>query len=911
MDERRTGSGITPLKGRNYPTWRLQCKMALLKENLWSCVEGDAAASDSASARTAEESIRMDKALAIIVLSIDPSLLYLIGEPINPRVVWKKLSDQFQQKTWSNRLSLRRKLINLRLKDDGSVTSHIKEMTELFQELAMIGSAVDEEDQVVSLLASLPDSFDMLVTALESQSEVPKFELVIERLIHEESKLRTKISVAEEESLALTTRAEGNKPYKGTSWSVKCFHCAGSHYIKNCPVLKKINKSEEAHPTVIASSAADGSIPSNQWILDSGASRHMCNESELFVSFRSLNSPQPVKLGDGREITGTGSGSVYLKLKLGVTVHLKDVLLVPRLNTNFFSIKQCTGMGHEAIFSKGGDAVLLKDENGRVWGTGSVKGPLYVLDVDDNDAKSASLQTAVVTTAVESEKIIISRNVTFDEKSFNTPTTSINPSSTVSLSFDHHIPTATRADNPNPDEMASNEDVCNDDIEEDNFDPNEGDRYDVIEEEEDIHPVQGDQQMPQGHRTRSGRTVRPPDYYGEWTVKATVVDGQFVPATVKEAMESDESARWKEAMNSELTSLKEFNVWKLVDESDVPPGKNLVTCKWIFLLVVSSWLIVFMAQATAFLHGSLSEDIYMTVPEGCEAEGMACKLLRSLYGLKQAPRCWNEELTGFAQCSDPCLFIREDGVILAVYVDDCLILHKDAEKVRQVVKLLSEKFSIRDLGNLSSFLGLDCQRDEGLLTVNQKELSVNILQIARMADCKPVQLPLTSNLNKDGIALSAELHGTYRTVVGKLLYLAMMSRPDLSFSVCQLSKFVSCPTQEHWAALKKVCRYLQGTREQGLVFKSSRDLPLQGFCDADFGSSDTGRRSITGFVFQCYGNLVSWKSKTQQTVALSTCEAEYMALCAAAQEAEYLIRILRELIVSLGVVTIWTTLFVT
>ena len=131
---------------------------------------------------------RRDRALATIVLSIEPSLLYLIGDPEDSIVVWKKLADQFQKKTWANKLELRRKLHALRLHDGDTVQEHIKAMTEIFDGLSVVGDPVSDEDRVVHLLTSLPDSYNMLVTALEANTDVPEMEVVTERLLHEERK---------------------------------------------------------------------------------------------------------------------------------------------------------------------------------------------------------------------------------------------------------------------------------------------------------------------------------------------------------------------------------------------------------------------------------------------------------------------------------------------------------------------------------------------------------------------------------------------------------------------------------------------------------------------------------------------------------------------------------------------------
>ena len=149
--------------------------------------------------RRAKFMTKRDRALAIIVLSVEPSLLYLLGNPEDPVAVWKKLADQFQKKTWANKLELRRKLYSLRLKDGDSVHAHIKSMTEVFEALAVIDDPVSEEDQVVHLLASLPETYDMLVTALEANAEVPKMELVTERLLHEERKLKGRVTDSEGE----------------------------------------------------------------------------------------------------------------------------------------------------------------------------------------------------------------------------------------------------------------------------------------------------------------------------------------------------------------------------------------------------------------------------------------------------------------------------------------------------------------------------------------------------------------------------------------------------------------------------------------------------------------------------------------------------------------------------------------
>ena len=233
---------IVALNGSNYPTWKVQCRMALMKDGLWNIVNGtETAPTGGDEDRRTKFAARKDRALATLVLSIEPSLLYLIGDPEDPIVVWKKLADQFQKKTWANKLELRRKLHALRLRDSDSVQEHIKAMTETFDGLSVVGDPVANEDRVVHLLASLPDSYNMLVTALEASADVPQMEVVIERLLHEERKQKDRAGVGESSERGMigkqqTTRREPN-----------CYHCEKVGHIKrNCKELAKSERRFES-----------------------------------------------------------------------------------------------------------------------------------------------------------------------------------------------------------------------------------------------------------------------------------------------------------------------------------------------------------------------------------------------------------------------------------------------------------------------------------------------------------------------------------------------------------------------------------------------------------------------------------------------------------------------------------------
>ena len=284
---------VVPLNGLNYATWKVQCRMALLKEGLWGIVKRKEQSPDVKDENFPTFLARKDKALATIVLTVQPSLLYLIGDPEDPSEVWQKLESQFQKRTWANKLQLRRKLISLRLKEGDSVQEHIKAVTEIFDGLSVIGDPISDEDRVVHLLASLPESYNVLVTALEANEVVPKMEVVTERLLHEERKLKERVGSERSREGAMTgkQRPKGKGP--------KCHHCGKfGHIRRNCNewVKKKSDSNEKetrsnklrvnkAEVRRRDSNSSDGDCvglmvnhvlsanstgPLNKWIVDSG-----------------------------------------------------------------------------------------------------------------------------------------------------------------------------------------------------------------------------------------------------------------------------------------------------------------------------------------------------------------------------------------------------------------------------------------------------------------------------------------------------------------------------------------------------------------------------------------------------------------------------------------------------------------
>ena len=208
--------------------------------------------------------------------------------------------------------------------------------------------------------------------------------------------------------------------------------------------------------------------------------------------------------------------------------------------------------------------------------------------------------------------------------------------------------------------------------------------------------------------------------------------------------------------------------------------------------------------------------------------------------------------------------------------------------MNSVKLLLTEKFNMEDLGAICFFLGIEFTRRNGGLFMSQNMYLKNVLKRFGMDSCKPRGTPCEMNLSSYESGGDVDID-KYREMVGSLVYAMVCTRPDLSYVVTKLSQHLSCPTDGDLVTMKHVFQYIQGTLDYGLLF-TQQNSQLSAYCDADWGSTCDNRRSITGFCFSLAPNgpVISWKSKKQKSVALSTCEAEYVAMSIAAQEAAYL-----------------------
>jgi Reverse transcriptase (RNA-dependent DNA polymerase) len=320
----------------------------------------------------------------------------------------------------------------------------------------------------------------------------------------------------------------------------------------------------------------------------------------------------------------------------------------------------------------------------------------------------------------------------------------------------------------------------------------------------------------------------------------------------------------------------------------------------------------------AYLNGELDEEVYMKQPEGFEEKGKDWywRLLKSLYGLKQAGRQWHKKLNevleqvGFKRtvCEHSIwVFQRgEERVIIPVFIDDMTIAARSKEAIQQVKDDLRKHFKLRDLGPTSFLLGVEVKRNRSTrtLTLSQRQYILDLLERFSLSDCNTVTTPLDPSIRLSSAHspqtpedIEAMRSVPYLQAVGALMYLAVATRPDISYTVGVLARFSKNPGPLHWKAVKHLFRYLKGTLDYKLTYSRSTH-PTELFVtytDADHAGNPDNGRSTSGYIVKMGDGAISWSSRLQGIVALSTTEAEYVAATSAAQEILWLRNLFTEL----------------
>jgi hypothetical protein len=411
---------------------------------------------------------------------------------------------------------------------------------------------------------------------------------------------------------------------------------------------------------------------------------------------------------------------------------------------------------------------------------------------------------------------------------------------------------------------------------------------------------------------------------------------------------------WCKAMKEELKAIEDNNTWTLID---LPAGRKAIGLKWVFkvkkdekgavvrhkarlvvkgyaqrqgidfdevfapvarmeavrlllaLAAQEGWEVHHMDVKSAFLNGELQEEVYVEQPLGFTRPGhehKVLKLSKALYGLHQAPRAWNQKLDeklgvlGFVRCESDhaiyCRGIRSERLVVGVYVDDLVITGSSSSSIKKFKGQMAKIFRMSDLGLLSYYLGIEVKQDSKGITLSQSSYAKKILEKGGLLECNPCDVPMQAKLKlkKESDSLSVD-STEYKSLVGSLRYL-VNTRPDLAFSVGYVSRYMEEPHEEHLAAVKYILRFIAGTADKGLFYpRKEEGDQLLGYSDSDLARDLDSRKSTSRVLFFLGRSPISWQSTKQRVVALSSCEAEYIAAATAACQGIWLARLLSEL----------------
>ena len=436
---------------------------------------------------------------------------------------------------------------------------------------------------------------------------------------------------------------------------------------------------------------------------------------------------------------------------------------------------------------------------------------------------------------------------------------------------------------------------------------------------------------------------------GRNSATSSTTEAVTAPNSITEARLSPEWPRWKKAILAELKAIIQNQTWKSV--RSCPVGHRPLTSRWVFKvkpataheperykarLVAHGFRQVkgvnfdetFAAVArmeslrtivsisanrnlrmtkldvdNAFLQGKIDKKVYMNPPPGFPEIGIV-ELQKALYGLKQAPRLWYQTLVGALReldfepiLTDECVLKHKTSEFwVLVYVDDVILSTADEGLRSKVVSLLERRFSLKDFGDLKSFIALELEYNDKFIKLHQKTYIEALLIKYGLAEAKSVSTPMVPQ-GQHYQDTSPCRDKPYRELVGSLLYL-FATRPDICTAVIELTRHVQSPRACDWQAARHLLRYLKGSADKGVCYPRGgcdSTFKIVAYSDSDWAGCKLTRKSITGYIIYLNGGPIAWKSRMQSVIALSSCEAEYLALTETVKEVMWQQQNLREL----------------
>nr|GEW39852.1 zinc finger, CCHC-type [Tanacetum cinerariifolium] len=387
--------------------------------------------------------------------------------------------------------------------------------------------------------------------------------------------------------------------------------------------------------------------------------------------------------------------------------------------------------------------------------------------------------------------------------------------------------------------------------------------------------------------------------------------------------EASTSKKWIEAMEIKLDSINKNNTWTL---TTLPTNQKAIGLKWVFKTKRDAKGNIIKYKARLVAKGYVQEQgidfdevfapvarketvrliLALAAYHGWQGNsGKVYKLTKALYGLRQALRAWNMKLVqtlkllDFKKCNlEQAVYTKRSKtstLIVGVYVDDLIITDTLRKELEVFKTQKEEKFEMSDLGLLAYYLGIEVTQTSGEITIKQTGYINKILKETSMTDSNDTKIPMDPGTKlvkaEDGNSVDATY---YRSLIGSLRYL-LHTRSDLSYLVGLLSRFMQDPKDHHLKAVKQVIRYIKGRKEHGIIYKKEGGCMITGYSDNSYGIKTDQGKGTTGIVFYFGESPIAWCTQKQLTVALSSCESEFMAAAGATCQALWLKRLLSEL----------------
>ncbi|GJV39047.1 putative RNA-directed DNA polymerase [Tanacetum coccineum] len=638
-----------------------------------------------------------------------------------------------------------------------------------------------------------------------------------------------------------------------------------------------------------------------EWIFDSGCTEYITYLSNILVNRKATHFEAPVIIPNGDSIPVKRKGDYVLQ---GGT-KVNGVLYVPDFKCNLLSVSQ-EELDWCGEIPRGTE---LNEDNS--W----KKGPGYHFYFKNTDTKGDKFEEkgkpkvflgypprtkGYKILDLETRKIIVSRDVYFHEENFpfkNVQGNNENGTEEPIICHDCHChgePILAQNKEQNPMEQDPQMDHNQIDKSSGPHETHDGDETGQINDEGQPNNAEFEtNESNEGEKAQAKtiptRTRTRPSRFKDFivqvphSVKHSASTSNQVASTTLEDLPKGKRAidsKWvykiKFKPNDEVERykarlvVKGFTQKEWVDYHDTfTQVAKLVTIQTLLVVAVKrDWIIHQLDVNNAFLHGDLDED--------------------------QASRNWYHKFTTFLSGlsfrhskADHSLFIYQTAsimVVVLIYVDDIIITRNCLNKIQEIKKQLDKEFSVKDLGPLKYFLGIEVAKTSDGLVLSQRKYTLDILKDSGKLGCKPSSFPIEQGLKLDKGENEPSIDASqYRRLIGRLLYL-QATRPDITYFVNVLSQFVADPRNNHLEAANRVLRYLKATPGQGILLSRAGDPVLTAYCDSDWLGCSFTRRSRTDYFLLLGGTPIFWKTKKQSVVSRSSAKAEYRAMASTISE---------------------------